>query len=223
MTAFVLAHSPLVGPSSWGELPEELRARAYDVVVLDVRDDDQPPYAQRYVARAALQLQHLHRPVVLVAHSGAGYLLPQLGAARRASRRPVAAYLFVDAGLPARQGLTRLSLMHAEDEAFAHELEAHLRAGGVFPEWPDVEDLRPRGIDFFTEPLPFPGDWPDAPCGYLQLSETYAQPARVARARGWPVRSTSLPGGHFAARTHPREVADALVRLLEQTLGTQRA
>ena len=214
MTSLVLAHSPLVGPSSWGGLPEELLSRAYDVVVLDVRDDDQPPYAQRYVARAALQLRDTTGPVVLVGHSGAGYLLPQLGAARRAARQPVAAYVFLDAGLPARQGTTRLSLMHAEDEAFAHELEQHLRDGGVFPEWPDVPDLRPRGLDFFTELLPFPGDWPDAPCGYVQLSPAYAQPARVAKSRGWPVVTLHDPGGHFTMCTNPTAVADALEQVL---------
>jgi hypothetical protein len=31
------------------------------------------------------------------------------------------------------------------------------------------------------------GDWPDAPCGYLQLSPERAAEARLARLRGWPV------------------------------------
>lgn len=232
MPAVVLAHSPLTGPAAWGRLPAVLRGRGHAVAVLDVTDDDTAPYASRYVARAALQLAAAipAGPVHLVGHSGAGYLLPQIGAARRAGREPVAGYVFLDAGVPHGRDATRSSLMRAEDEAFADELDALLVGGGTFPTWSDdqlrgpvpddaaraalVASLRPRGVDFFTETLPFPGDWPDAPCGLLRLSPSYAQPARVARARGWPVLERELAGGHFAACTDPEGVADALEELL---------
>ena len=168
----------------------------------------------------------------LVGHSGAGYLLPQLGAARRAARRAVAGYVFVDAGVPHGRGATRSTLLRAEVQTFAEELEALLAGGGAYPRWSDddlredvpddalraalVASLRPRRADFFSEPLPFPGDWPDAPCGVLQLSGSYATTARVARSRGWPVVSAELPGGHFAACADPDGVADALEELLRQ-------
>jgi len=232
MTAVVLAHSPLTGPAAWGGLPEALRDRGHVVVVLDVRDDDHPPYAARYVARAALQLRaaDIAGPVVLVAHSGAGYLLPSLGAARRADRRSVGGYVFLDSGLPAARGATRMALLRAEDADLAAEKEASLRAGGRFPTWTEddlrsllpaddvrvavVASLRPRGLDFFTEELPYPGDWPDAPCGYVQLTASYDGPARLAAVRGWPVLRPSLPGGHFAACVDPTGVAAALDELL---------
>lgn len=227
-----LAHSPLTGPAAWGRLPEVLRERGHAVVVVDVTDDDAPPYAGRYVARAALQLAAAAPvgPTVLVGHSGAGYLLPQLGAARRAARSPVAAYVFLDAGLPHGRGATRATLLRAEDAGFADDLDALLSAGGRFPTWDDddlrelvpddvlraalVASLRPRGRDFFTEPLPFPDDWPDAPCGFVRLSAAYERPARSARSRGWPVVGTDLPGGHFAMCTDPDGVADALEAVL---------
>lgn len=38
-----------------------------------------------------------------------------------------------------------------------------------------------------TPTVPVPADWPDAPCGYLQISEVHRQDARVAELRGWPV------------------------------------
>ena len=232
MARLVLAHSPLTGAAAWGGLADQLRSRGHDVVVLDVGEDDTPPYAMKYVARAALHMTAAAGgdPLVLVAHSGAGYLLPQLGAARRAARAPVAGYLFVDAGLPRGGDPTRLALLKVEDAELAAELEARLRAGGAFPDWtsddlrvlvPDddrraalVDSLRPRTLDFFTEPLPFPTDWPDAPCGFLQLSDAYAVPARLARARGWPVARVDTAGGHFAACTDPDVVADALDGLL---------
>lgn len=232
--AVVLAHSPLTGPAAWGRLPDVLRERGVDVTVLSVTDDTGPPYASRYVARAALQVaEHAPAgPVHLVGHSGAGYLLPQIGAARRAARRPVAGYVFLDAGVPHGRGATRTTLLRAEDPAFAAELDTRLAAGGTYPPWTDedlrvdvpdeevraalVASLRPRRADFFSEPLPFPGDWPDAPCGFLQLSGPYAGPARLARSRGWPVVSAELAGGHFAACADPAGVAVALEDLLRQ-------
>ncbi len=232
--AVVLAHSPLTGPAAWGRLPDVLRDRGLSVTVLSVTDDTEPPYAGRYVARAALQVaEHAPAgPVHLVGHSGAGYLLPQIGAARRAARRSVAGYVFLDAGVPHGRGATRTTLLRAEDPAFAIELERLLAGGVAYPRWSDddlsedvpddalraalVASLRPRRADFFSEPLPFPGDWPDAPCGVLQLSGSYATTARVARSRGWPVVSAELPGGHFAACATPDGVADALEDVLGQ-------
>jgi pimeloyl-ACP methyl ester carboxylesterase len=228
----VLAHSPLTGAAAWGELPDVLRERGHEVVLLDVTDDVEPSYASRYVARAAVQIAAARpaRPVHLVGHSGAGYLLPQIGAARRSARERVAGYVFLDAGAPHGRDATRLTLLRAEDPAAAGELEGLLERGGRFPPWRDedlrelvpddarraalVASLRPRGVDFFTETLPYPGDWPDAPCGFLKLSSAYDVPARVARSRGWPVVSAALAGGHFAPCTDPIGVAAALEDLL---------
>ena len=79
-----------------------------------------------------------------------------------------------------------------------------------------VGSLRPRGLDFFTEPLPVAADWPDAPCGYLRLSAGYAQPMRSARSRGWPVVEADPSGGHFAACVEPETVARLLEELQKQ-------
>ena len=231
----VLAHSPLVGPASWGALPEVLRARGERVVVVDVADDDSAPFASRYVARAALQVREAvgAAPVVLVGHSGAGYLLPLLGAARRALRSPVAAYVFCDAGLPPVRPVSRLDLLASELAAEqAADLATHLDGGGRYPDWTDrdlrdlvpddgarsalLASLRPRAADFFSEQLPVAPDWPDAPCGYVRLSAGYEQPARSAAARGWPVLTTGedgIDGGHFAACVQPDRVADLLAEV----------
>jgi pimeloyl-ACP methyl ester carboxylesterase len=232
----VLAHSPLAGPETWGPLPDELRRRGHRVVVVEVRDDDAPPYASRYVARAALQVRDAcgDARTVLVGHSGAGYLLPLLGAARRSARAPVAAYVFLDAGLPPSRPTSRLDLLHAEDRELAGGLGPHLAAGGTFPDWTDddlrdlvpddglraalVAGLRPRGADFFAEPLPVAPDWPDAPCGFLRLSPAYDSPAKLAGLRGWPrvLGPDDRAGGHFAMLVDPSSVADDLDALLAQ-------
>jgi len=225
----VLLHSPFVRASTWGDLPTVLRERGQDVLVVDVDDDDHPPYAARYVARAALQISAAdpRAPLALVGHSGAGPLLPQIGYAQRAAHRQVAAYVFLDSRLP-RAEANRLDLMHDADDQFAHAVHDELARGGLAPVWTD-EDLvgtgldpaqraaviaaaRPRGLAFFEEVLPHPGDWPDAPCGYLHTSLDYAKGARVAGLRGFDVASSS--GGHFAALAEPAPLADALMDLV---------
>jgi hypothetical protein len=241
--ALVLAHSPLVGPASWGALPDVLRRRGHDVVVVDVTDDDEPPFAQRYVARAAVQVREVvgARAVVLVGHSGAGYLLPLVGAARRALRSRVAAYVFVDAGLPPFRPASRLDLLAVEvagDDEWLAGFKAELAAGGHYPGWTDedladlvpdaerrgalVASLRPRTEPFFTESLAVAPDWPDAPCGYVRLSAGYERPARSASSRGWAVVPAEpredVAGGHFAACVEPERVADLLAEVLGRVL-----
>jgi hypothetical protein len=235
MPSIVLAHSPLVGPQCWGATPAVLRDRGAQVILLDA-DDHSPPYAARYVADAARQITAADPagPVVLVGYSGAGYLLPQIGSTQRAAHRAVAGYVFIDAGIPHARGATRLGLARAEDTQFAAELDALLVSGGMFPSWTDddlralvpddearravVGSQRPRGRDFFEEPLPCPDDWPDAPCGFVRLSAAYDVPAHGARSRGWTVveAPAGQPGGHFAPCADPLGVAGLLLELIDQ-------
>lgn len=229
----VLLHSPLVTAATWGRLPDELCALGGHVVVPAVSADDDPPYAAGYVAHAAQQLEAagLRTPLVLVGHSGAGPLLPQLGASQRAARRSIGAYVFLDAGLP-RAGADRLDLLAVEDAGMAAAFRAELEGGARFPSWdvadlvdglPDAADrrtvvtgMRPRGLDFFTERLPHPDDWPDAPCGYLRTSDAYVAWARLADLRGWTV-ATHRAGelrGHFAALSDPIGLAESLADIV---------
>jgi hypothetical protein len=231
--ALVLLHSPLTGAAAWGHIGAQLAVDDLSALVIEVTGDTGPPYAGRYVAAAAAQVtaSDLGRgePVVLVAHSGAGPLLGQVGFALRAARRPVAGYVFVDAGLPRPGGgASRLDLMQAESPELASGLRTELAAGGHFPIWSDADlldevpdpagrtlllaSLRPRGLDFFDEPIAAPLDWPDAPAGVLQTSAGYELSARLARGRGWPVVQRN--SGHFAALADPVGTAAALAELV---------
>lgn len=226
---FVLIHSPLVGPATWEPVRAELRRRGVQAAVPALRDDParDEPYWRQQVASvvATMRGAPAEQPLVLVGHSGAGALLPSLG---EALQRPIAAYVFVDAGIH-RDGLSRLEMMVAEDAPFAADLRAHLEAGGRYPEWTDEQlqdaipddarraavlaELRPRGLDFFSEPILVPADWPDAPCAYLQFSPAYAVPSATARQLNWPVRE--IEGGHFLMLIDPETVAEAIVGLVE--------
>lgn len=227
-----LIHSPFTSAVVWGTAADELRAHGFTVVVPEVLDDDNPPFASHFIARVAQQL-HLDAPgehLVLVGHDGAGPLLPQIAFARRAAGSPVAGYVFVDATLPRTvKSATRLELIEADDPVAGAEMSQQLASGHRYPEWTDDElvdsalepsdrallmaGLRPRSLDFFTEPLPVPEDWPDAPCAYLKLSDAYAAAARTAELRGWPVRRLRV--SHFWSLTHPAQFASELADVLE--------
>ncbi len=232
--AFVLVHSPLTGPDLWQPVAEALRARGAAAHIAALHDDGAPgePFWARHARSAAQTVRALPAGglALLVGHSGAGALLPLV---REAAGWPVAGYLFVDAGLPFAG--SRLEAIAAESAEFAAQLRVSLAAGERFPAWTDAQlsellpdgarrgallaGLRPRGLDFFAEPLPVPPHWPDAPCGYLYFSPPYAPALAAARARGWPARE--LSASHFHMLVDPDAVAEALLSLARALAGTE--
>lgn len=230
-TSVALIHSPFTSAVAWGGAPAALRAKGFTVLVPEVLDDDEPPYASRFVARVSQQLQ-IEAPaqrLVLVGHGGAGPLLPQIAFGRHASGTPVDGYVFVDAQLPRTlKSATRLDLLEADDPVSCATLSQQLADGARVPDWTDADlqdvlpdgidralllaGLRPRSMDFFTEPLPVPEDWPDAPCAYIQLSDTYAGAARTAELRGWNVHRQDAH--HLWAMSHSGDFANVLATAL---------
>jgi hypothetical protein len=227
----VLVPSPLVGPGTWTHLQQALASDGLDAVgSVDLPDSAGPmAYWERTVGGVERALCEVpaDRAVVLIGYSGAGALLPAIG---RAIHQRVAAYVFLDGGLPAG-GRNRLDTMADEGPdgaAFAIELASALEAGHRYPEWtdedlaplvPDPErrrqllaEVQPPSREFWTEPLPVVEPWPDAPCGFLQFSEAYQFAADKARSLRWPVRH--LPGSHFHHLVDEHAVADALRALL---------
>ena len=228
----VLLHSPLVGVESWGRSADALRRGGVGAVAVPVGTDDRAPFGEGYVRGAVAGVAGdaaLAGPVVLVGHSGAGPLLGAVGEGLGAAGRVVGGYLFCDAGLP-RAGASRLDLLALEDPEMAAAFRVELERGGRFPEWSDADleplvpdpaaraalvgSLRPRGLGFFTEPLPAAAGWPGAPCGYLRLSAVYDRWAEEAAAMGWP--TARLDAGHFHPLVDPDGVATALLGLVER-------
>lgn len=221
---YVLIHSPLVGPLTWSLVAAEMRKRGLDVVIPHLQDvpGSEEPFWKQHAQSVAAALAQISgdMPVTLVAHSGAGPLLPAI---RQEIINPVHAYVFVDAGLP-RNGNSRLDLMESEDPEWATEFRKELEGEGRFPTWsfddlaeviPDeplrrqmVVELRPRGLDFFIEPIPVFKDWPDAPCIYIQFSAFYEEPAARARKQGWS--TYKLEAGHFHMLVDVKTVTDMI-------------
>ncbi|MDQ1495288.1 MAG: hypothetical protein QOG69_1771 [Actinomycetota bacterium] len=215
----ILLGSPLLASGSWAGLPDALEGGepALDVLDVPVLDDETPPFGQRYLTSVVLALA-VTRPVgplVLVAHSGAGPLLPGVGRAVRDAAHRVGGYVFVDAGLPGSGLVNRLDLLRMEDANREAALHALLDADGRFPDWTlSGVVTRPRARAFFEEHLPTSDDWPDAPCGYLRASTAYAAAARSARARGWPVVERETDH-HLPWLADPAGVAADLRQLMD--------
>ena len=221
----VLIHSPLVGPLTWSLVASEMRQGGLDVIqpALEDSPDSKEPFWKQHAdsVRQALADVPTEISLTLVAHSGAGPLLPAI---RQSLTNPVHAYVFVDAGIP-RDWASRLDLMKSEDTEWAEQFQQELEQGERFPTWsfddlkeviPDealrqqmVEEIRPRRLGFFIESIPVFDGWPDAPCIYIQFSAPYAQPAMQARQAGWQFHE--LEAGHFHMLVDPKTVTDLIV------------
>ena len=77
-----------------------------------------------------------------------------------------------------------------------------------------IAELRPRGLSFFSEPIPVFDGWPDAPCGYIRFSAAYEKPAAQARQAGW--QTYQLEAGHFHMLVDPKAVTDLIVRFADK-------
>jgi len=209
-----------------------MRRRRLNVILpalVDVPELKEPFWKQHAesVAQSVVNISE-DAATVLVAHSGAG---PLLSVIRQAIPNPIHAYVFVDAGIP-RDGATRLDLMKSEDPDWAREFQEYLEGGGLFPTWscddlreivPDVNlrrqliaELHPRGLGFFTEPIPVFEGWPDAPCVYIRFSAPYEKPAAQAQKAGWS--SYELEAGHFHMLVDAPAVTDLIVNAIKDVV-----
>lgn len=220
MPGIVLVHSLLLGPRTWTPAAARLAALGAETVVpslIDAVEEDDPPFWPRVSATINESLSHLSRgqPIVLVAHSNAGLLVPVVV---QAVRRPVVGCLFVDARLPPRDGST---------PAASPERLAYLRTKvtrGRLPQWttwwdgddvatlfPDpqtrwaVSAEQPRlPISYHEQQIPVAAGWDHRPCGYLLFGPRYDRMAQESRERGWDV--AEVPGGHLHQLVDPDAV-----------------
>jgi surfactin synthase thioesterase subunit len=222
--AFVLVHSPLVGPSTWSLVADTLERKGFETLVPTLGSVNPAlPYWKQHATEVAEALKSISRdvPLILVGHSGAGSLLPAI---QQLAKCDVAAYIFVDAGIPLN-GRSHLDLRALESAEFAERFRQTLQAGERFPTWSDddlrdiipgpdlrarvVHELQPRSLDFFDESIPVFEGWPDAPCAYIQFTSTYEVFAQWARDEGWAFHS--MGGGHFHMLVDPEDIATMLL------------
>ncbi len=227
-TTLILIHSPLTGPLTWQTAAAYLRRNGRQVVVPSLASamSEGPPY-YRNLARAvadAIAAADLSGAVALIAHSGAGALLPAI---LEASRAAVECAVFVDAILP-HPGA---SWMDTAPQPLRDKLD-RISRGGTLPSWnnwipaealaaslPDA-DMRRRFVGelreipraYLEERAPQTAGWPPARCAFLQLSAAYVREADDAEAMGWPVRREIAD--HLGMLTQPERIAAVLHCLL---------
>jgi hypothetical protein len=225
--SLLLVHSPLVGPSCWRAVADLAREAGSEVAIPDLTGvATAPPPRWRWFADAAAEAARpLPAPVDVVAHSGAGAMLPAI-ALRLGARR--GAMAFVDAVVPPARG------RHVTPPGRRAELDAMTGADGRLPSWFDwwppevVEELVPDPAvraelaaeaprvprALYDETVPVPPGWTTWPAVYLQLGEPYDEDAAIARDLGWPV--ARYDADHLAIRTDAVAVTAALDALLAE-------
>jgi hypothetical protein len=232
---YVLIHSPLVGPLTWQLVQREMGKRGIEAITPTLVDhpNSTQPYWRQHAESVAGDLDHIppERSLVLVAHSGAGPLLPII---RKSMHHSISAYIFVDAGIP-RDNLSRMDLMRLEDGQWAEQFHQTLLQGERFPVWteedlreviPDdtlrrkmVTEINPRALPFFIEPIPVFDGWPDAPCAYIKFSASYDWDFEQARQADWAVRE--INAGHFHMLVGPVAVTNMIVEAVHE-LGQRK-
>ncbi len=221
----ILVHSPLLGPSSWGEVPARLQGRGFACAVPDLRPAlaGEPPF-YRGLFQTIAAAAHGEDAVAVIGHSRAGPLLP--GALEALGSRGRVA-VFADARLP-HGGESWLATLPPENGTGLLQSAEQ----GLLPPWdqwfapemlsqllPDAQMRRQlrselRGVPaaLLSEPMPVAQADSAVHRVYLQLSPAYEADADRAEAQGWRVERQIIH--HLAPLTHPQRVADALAGCL---------
>lgn len=190
-----------------------------------------PPYYPALAATVSEEVDRYDVPagVVLVAHSGAGALLPAIADATAAT---VVGTVFVDALMP-HPGRSWFDTVPAE---MGEQLRG-LAPDGLLPAWnewfppgtvegllPDpaarahfCEELPRLPLAYFDEPAPGLALPAAARSAYLQLSDAYGTEADRARREGLLV--THRATHHLAVLTEPEEIAGELADLADEFAG----
>ena len=175
-------------------------------------------------ARAALEVTEADGEITVVAHSGAGAVVPLVATLKPGTTRQL---VFVDAHVPPCEGT------FSAGGEFVSALR-ELATNGVLPKWsqwwgegvlerliPDQQrrtqfeaELPEVPIGFFEVPITAPRNWCMTAGAYLLLTEAYWPQADRALSLGWHV--TERLGGHLDIVNHERAIADTVVGLVNR-------
>ncbi len=221
MASFLLLHSPVVGPTTWKWVSEELRGMGHTAEILTISPSATFGGWEEVVTQAVSHVSD-KEDAVFVAHSGAGPLLPTI--VDRCNARG-SSMVFVDAGIPATTSATPLM-----PDVLLKKLSA-IAVDGLLPPWsewfgpdmmaslvPDSEkrelielELPRIPLSYFYGSVPPLRKWPAVGNGYVLLSDAYVDDAEEARRRGWPV--VELHGEHLDVVARAPAVAAAVAQV----------
>lgn len=227
--AFVLVHSPSVGPLTWASTARLLEVSGAAAIVPSLVGVAQahPPFWRSVAEKVTSAIDQLPegQPVVIVAHSNAGLFVPVIV---EAASRQVVGCLFVDAALPSPVGPTPVATAE-----FLEFLRPKVTKGRLpqWTEWWDESDVAPMFPDaqtrsavsaeqprlplsYYEESVPTPAGWDNRRCGYLLFGAPYEPIADDARRRGWTV--DHVPGEHLHQLVDPGAVTDRIVAMTRE-------
>jgi pimeloyl-ACP methyl ester carboxylesterase len=213
----------------WHRLVPELRARGHEVVTMDLPSEESAGLAEcaQAVVTAVEQCADLTGPLVLVAQSLGAFSAPLVCGRLPV---PVAELVLLNPMVPApgetagqwweNTGQAGARTAYAADTGRGADAEFDLRAD-FFHDVPAevTEEAFTMGASappaaLFAQPWPL-AHWPEVPTRFLQGREDRFFPLefqrRIARER-LGLEIEEIPGGHLAALSRPRELAQALLR-----------
>jgi hypothetical protein len=228
-SAFVLVHSPSVGPLTWAPTARLLEVSGAVVIVPSLVGVAQahPPFWRSVAEKVKSAIDQLPegQPVVIVAHSNAGLFVPVIV---EAASRQVVGCLFVDAALPSPVGPTPVAPPELLDFLRPKVTKGRLPQwtewwdeSDVAPMFPDAQTRRdvsaeqPRlPLSYYEEFVPTPVGWDNRRCGYLLFGAPYEPMADDARRRGWTV--DHVPGEHLHQLVDQDAVTDRIVAMTRE-------
>lgn len=230
MPTLIFVHSPVAPPQTWAAVADLAERDGYAARTPSLSDAllhpmlGGPPYFARCAEAIAAAARGHGRPI-LVAHSGAGMLMP--AAATTTEDAPCGA-VFVDALLPA----PGKAWFDTAPAALNDRIRATVQDGRVAPWhewWPPgairslfgneaayahfAADVPRLPLAFFEEPAPQVAMPAEVACAYLRLSAACDGDADEALRLGWPTRRADLD--HIAMTTKPAAVWAELKPLVD--------
>lgn len=229
MATLVFAHSPIATPTSWVTVAALAASAGFNVRTPSLTEaifasDVGGPPCLVHCAQAIARAAHGCANPILIAHSGAGMLLP---AAARAMRDAPRGAIIVDGLMPqpgkswfdtASPTLSKRIRALAQDGLVApwHEWWPPGAVRSLFrndADYAAAAEATPRmPLAYFEEAAP-PTEMPAIPCGYLRLSAACDGDADAAAALGWRVRRSEM--NHIAMITEPAAVWAELAALID--------
>jgi len=225
---FAVVHGSMAGPAAYMRLAEELHRRGQRVLLVELPVDRPELTGTDYARLVAEQLDADlaedgigDEPVVVIAHSASGLLLPLVPAFR-----PVAHLVYLAAGVP-QPGMTLDEQLEADPEMLnpawigVDPFQDHQAARRFLFHDCDQETARwaiatqtpwyPEGL--YSEPCPLAAFPPIPSTSIVCAGDRVIQPAwsrRVATDR-LGAQVIGLPGGHCPHLSRPALLAEALI------------
>lgn len=222
----LFVHSPVAGPTTWTAVAKTLQQRDFRCVVPDLTNVTAggAPYYPALAAAAGTAVAASTDPVVMIAHSAAGALLPAIAEFVGARTR---AAVFVDAILP-QPGRSWFQTAPPGSEA---QLRG-LAVDGFLPPYNEwfppgaLEDLVPDPavrhqlaaecprlpVAYLDEPAPPTRFAESLSCAFVRLGAPFDRAAEKADRLGWWVARREWD--HLRMMSDPAAVADLIAQAI---------